>query len=119
MRSASRRFDSRPAAACVRAAILGNSFTRTRVLQSGLSDQTKTAEICDDREIRGKIKAKSNDAGTRVAIYECTSYGWSHTDYTIILSPTTVYDLSRIEPQGLGLEAPRGQNESLGLGLGS
>ena len=26
------------------------------------------------------------------------SSGWSHTDYTIIVLPTTVYDLSRIEP---------------------
>jgi len=26
------------------------------------------------------------------------SNGWLHTDYTIIVSPTTVYDLSRIEP---------------------
>jgi len=25
------------------------------------------------------------------------SNGWSHTDYTIIVSPTTVYDLSRTE----------------------
>ena len=26
------------------------------------------------------------------------SNGWSHTHYMIIISPTTVYDLSRIEP---------------------